>query len=201
MTSGDLDPGLTPLPPRRLTGREPVAAGRAQVIDFWRWAFSDLRDNTLRGALAEWIVGLALGCVDGVRPAWDNHDLLYEGIPVEVKSAAYLQSWPTKRHSRITFGRLSGRAWDEEAGKRGPAPTFHADVYVFAVQTAREHAGFDPLDVSQWAFWVAPRAAVEELGFRSLSLATVQRICDDPLGFDDLAAAVERAAGRPAPGR
>ena len=192
------DAVLTPLPPRRLTGSESVAAGRAQVLDFWRWAFSDLRDNTVRGVLAEWIVGLALGCVDGVRSAWANHDLLCGDIAVEVKAGAYLQAWPTRRHSRITFGHLSGRAWNEETGVYGEARSYRADVYVFAVQTAREHAAFDPLDISQWAFWVAPRAAVEGLGFRSLSLATVQTICPGSFSFDDLGPAVERAAGRSA---
>jgi hypothetical protein len=28
----------------------------ATVSDFWRWAFSDLRDNTTRGILAEFLV-------------------------------------------------------------------------------------------------------------------------------------------------
>ncbi len=32
----------------------------AAVSDFWRWAFSDLRDNTVRGVLAEFIVAAAL---------------------------------------------------------------------------------------------------------------------------------------------
>jgi hypothetical protein len=185
-----------PLPPRRLTGREPIAGGRAEVLDFWRWAFSDLRDNISRGVLAEWIVGLALGCVDGVRPAWANHDLLCGDVAVEVKSGAYLQSWPTKGHSRISFGHLSGRAWDEQTGEFADARSYRADVYVFAVQTAREHSAFNPLDVSQWAFWIAPRAAMERLGYRSVSLVTVQAIAEGPMGFGDLVAGVQRAASR-----
>ena len=35
--------------------------GDANVLDFWSWAFSDLRQNNVRGHLAEYIVGLALG--------------------------------------------------------------------------------------------------------------------------------------------
>ena len=31
------------------------------LSDFWRWAFSDLRDSTVRGVLAEFIVAAALG--------------------------------------------------------------------------------------------------------------------------------------------
>lgn len=41
------------------------------VSDFWAWAGSDLLDNALRGQLAEFIVGSALGCIDGkFRREW-----------------------------------------------------------------------------------------------------------------------------------
>lgn len=184
---------LVPLPPRRLEGTEPVAAGRAEIADFWRWAYSDLRDNVSRGVLAEWLVGLALGCVEGVRTAWDNFDLTCDGIRVEVKSGAYLQAWTTPRHSRISFGRLSGIAWDADTGEWDKARTYRADVYVFAIQTAREHSRFDPLDVAQWEFWVADQDAVRARGVRSLSLAGMKTLAEGPLGFDDLQAAVRRA--------
>ena len=44
------------------------------------------------------IVGLALGCVDGrVRAEWDACDLrTTQGSSVEVKSAAYVQTWQQK---------------------------------------------------------------------------------------------------------
>ncbi len=189
----DHSDGLVPRPPRRLIGDEPVAGGRATVSDFWRWAFSDLRDNVSRGVLAEWLVGLALGCVEGVRSAWDDFDLICDGVRIEVKSAAYLQAWPSARHSRIRFGRLSGTAWDAEAGRRDPVPSYRADVFVFAVQTARDHAHFDPLEVSQWQFWVASRAAVESRDVRSLSLASMTVLAEGPFRFEELAAAVRRA--------
>jgi len=188
---GDPPEGLVPLPPQRLVGEETVAGGRATVSDFWRWAFSDLRDNVSRGVLAEWLVGLALGCVDGVRSAWDNADLVWDGVRIEVKSAAHLQAWRTARHSRIVFTGLSGTAWDPEAGW-DTARSYRADVYVFAIQTAREHARFDPLDSSQWEFWVAPRAAVEGRGTRSLGLASMKAIAEGPVNFDDLQAAVRK---------
>ena len=78
------------------TGDEPFTQqGQSIGSDlrqFWRWACSDLIGNAQRGVLAEYIVGLALGCVaDGVRVEWDASDLLTEaGIRVEVKSSAYL---------------------------------------------------------------------------------------------------------------
>jgi hypothetical protein len=65
------------------------------LLDFWQWAYSDLLSNTNRGRLAEFIVAraLSLGLTD-VRIEWDAVDLVTPtGVKVEVKSAAYLQSW------------------------------------------------------------------------------------------------------------
>jgi hypothetical protein len=44
---------LVPAPPQALEGTDTFAGVDATVLDFWRWAFSDLRDNTQRGVLAE----------------------------------------------------------------------------------------------------------------------------------------------------
>jgi hypothetical protein len=83
---------------RRKSGDEPFhAAGRpigAELGDFWRWAFSDLTSNALRGVLAEYLVARALGADRGARTEWDACDVCApDGTRIEVKSAAYLQSW------------------------------------------------------------------------------------------------------------
>jgi hypothetical protein len=51
---------LRPAPPQALEGTDRFAGADATVLDYWRWAFSDLRDNTQRGVLAEFLVALAL---------------------------------------------------------------------------------------------------------------------------------------------
>jgi len=57
---------LRPPPPDRLDRNKSLRKGgvalgdNAHVLDFWSWAFSDLRQNNVRGHLAEYIVGLAL---------------------------------------------------------------------------------------------------------------------------------------------
>jgi hypothetical protein len=64
------------------------------VLDYWRWAFSDLRDNTQRGVRAEFLVALALGRTETRRKAWDNYDVTTSsGLRIEVKASGYLQSW------------------------------------------------------------------------------------------------------------
>jgi hypothetical protein len=37
------------------------------VGDFW--AYSDVDTNIMRAIYAEWLVGTALDCVDGIRPS------------------------------------------------------------------------------------------------------------------------------------
>jgi len=66
-----------------------------KLIDFWKWSVSDLISNATRGRFAEFIVASALGInMENVRDEWSAYDLISpEGIKIEVKSAAYIQSW------------------------------------------------------------------------------------------------------------
>lgn len=68
-----------------------------QLVDFWRWSASDLLSNATRGVFAEFIIASALGLVDNVRAEWGSYDLkTRKGKRIEIKSAAYLQSWHQK---------------------------------------------------------------------------------------------------------
>jgi hypothetical protein len=83
------------------------------VGGFWSWAFSDLKENTTRGVLAEFLVASALGIVGDVKAAWEPYDLkTYSGIRIEVKASGYLQAWSTLKHSTINFSSLKGRVFD-----------------------------------------------------------------------------------------
>lgn len=160
---------------RKLTGDEALRGAQppdsnGTVLDFWRWAFSDLSDNVLRGVFAEWLVGTLLGCPLTVRNGWAVHDLeTPEGWRIEVKSGAYRQSWHTERsrESRIVFSRLASVAWDPEIGYVGDR-ALHADAYVFCVQLSRTLAEYDAFDLGQWSFYVATRDRLEREAARSI---------------------------------
>ena len=185
---------LQPPPTRMLSGDEPIVGTSALVRDFWAWTLSDLRTNTVRPMLAEFLVAQALGATAQPRIEWDAYDVVTpDGVRVEVKSSAYLQAWTQARPSSIRFGGLNGRTWDPTAGYAAAA-SYNADVYVFAVVTARDHALYDPLDSAQWSFWVLPRADVEATGQRSLSLARVEALAGPSVTHRELAEAV-RVAG------
>lgn len=109
------------------------------LLDFWRWAVSDLVSNVTRGVLAEYIVANALGCADGVRAPWEAFDVLTPtGVRVEVKSAAYLQAWYHKALSRIGFTIRPTRVWTTETNAFGADSQRQADVYVFCILAHQE---------------------------------------------------------------
>lgn len=167
---------LAPAPARPLEPDERFSGLDARVVDFWRWAFSDLRSNTVRGVLAEFLVASALGCADAPRNAWANFDLITaDRLRVEVKASGYLQSWPQARLSQVSFGRVAARAWDATRAAYSASAEVRADLFVFAVQTCRDHQAYDVLDVAQWEFYVVPAQAVRDCGWRRIGLGWVRR--------------------------
>ena len=106
--------------PERRTGSESFRNGPEklpfEVLSFWRWSASDLLSNTARGVLAEYIVARAMGIgAEDVRDGWAAFDLLTpDDIKIEVKSAAYVQSWHQRKLSSISFRTPKTCAWDPE---------------------------------------------------------------------------------------
>jgi hypothetical protein len=180
-----------------LAGQERFAGIDASVIDFWRFALSDLRMNNARGYLAEFLVARAVGAT-GPRVEWDTYDVLSpDGIRIEVKSSAYLQLWDQRQLSRIVFAGLRGHILDPHASARvSTEATFNADVYVFAVQTAQSHDAYDPLDVGQWEFYALSRREVEERGARSIGLRSLRVLAGAPTPYDGLADSIRAATTR-----
>ncbi len=184
------------------TGNERFRAGDSaldfSVLDYWRWSASDLVGNTARGILAEYIIANALRIPtdEEVRDAWAPFDLEMpdeiKGIKIEVKSAAYVQSWEQPRLSRISFGTPKTRAWDPESGRLLSQPRHHADVYVFALFAQRE-APIDPLDLDQWEFYALSTLKLDER--KSISLSALKKLAS-PVPWRELADAVRKAAGR-----
>ena len=156
------------------------------VGDFWKWAFSDLQANNIRGILSEFIIAKALDINLHIRNTWDDYDLTTkDGIKIEVKSGGYLQTWRQRELSNIVFSGLCGQEWDPANNRRGGEAKYRADIYVFAVQSVVTHDAFNPLDLAQWEFYVVPKAALEKRKVKSISLGTVRKITN-PVLYRDL---------------
>lgn len=125
-----------------------------RLIDFWAWNTSDLLNNTLRGALAEFIVATACDIdIHTARVDWEAYDLKYGDIRIEVKSAAYIQSWEQKQESKIRFSIAPAREWSAEKWY-DENPLRHSDVYVFCLFSCKNREQADALKMEQWEFYV-----------------------------------------------
>ncbi len=183
------------------TGSEPFHNdGKSMGFDllgFWRWSVSDLVSNATRGRLAEYIVAKALSInTDGIRSEWDAFDLITpRGVKVEVKSAAYIQSWNQKKASLIFFRVPRTRFWDAEINVQNKETNRHADVYVFALLAHTDKKTVDPMDMSQWRFFVLPTCVLDSRtrSQHSISLGSLEKLTS-PLQFYGVQAAVQRAA-------
>jgi hypothetical protein len=181
---------LEPTEVAPLDGSERFTGTGTTVRDFWSFAFSDLRTNIVRGVLAEFLVAKAVGAEQPVRTAWDNYDVLTpDGTRIEVKSSAYLQSWAQRKLSDIRFTGLTGLSWDDKRGW-GTEREVRADVFVFAIHTCRVPSEYAPLDVDQWAFYVADADAVRDNRARSVGMGFLDRHTRGPVGWAELSKAV-----------
>jgi hypothetical protein len=166
------------------------------VLEFWRWAYSDVLSNGTRSVFAEFMVGKALGCLGQPRVEWDSVDLHYGEYGIEVKASAACQRWFQSKPSRISFSVRKAAFWDEATGKYQGEPIHSADCYVFCCHPEKDQAKANVLDVQSWDFYVVPVETINStLGHqKSLSLATVQK-CAKPCKFGDLKETVDSALG------
>jgi hypothetical protein len=184
---------FSPPPPPALTGNESFDGLDASVLDFWRFAMSDLKTNNVRGYLAEFMVARAVGAV-APRVEWDSWDVTSpDGVRIEVKTSGYIQAWAQKKLSVPTFRVAPAYGWDSSTGAWSDQQSLNAHVYVFCLHTATSHDTYDPLDTSQWRFYVASRTAVEERTTHQMGLATLRKVAGDPVIYGELGAAI---AGR-----
>jgi hypothetical protein len=198
------DTPLEAIDVQRRSGNEHFrAAGEAtsfDVLDFWRWSTSDLVLNVTRGVLAEYIVAKALDvCTDKPREGWAEYDLeTSEGVRIEVKSSAYLQSWPQKEYSKISFLVQKRFGMDPETKLPEATARRHAHVYVFAVLAHRDKLSVEPLDLSQWEFWAVPTRDLDRRtrSQHSITAPSLRRLAGEPVDFWHLRAAFDSAAER-----
>jgi hypothetical protein len=154
------------IPTIRRTGTERFTLDtetlQVDLLSFWQWSASNLIGNTMRGCLAEYIVALALGLTSGVRNDWEAYDLKFNEWRIEVKASGYLQTWSQKRLSRPLFSIRPARKWNPITNEMGIEMRRESDLYVFALHHHKEKPTLDPLDLTQWTFYVLPTARLED---------------------------------------
>lgn len=154
----------------QLTGNEEFtlhgSATGLTVQDFWRWAYSDLIDNTQRGVMAEFLVYSSLRSTPPptqMRENWVPYDVTSpSGRRIEVKSAAYIQAWtPENIFAQIRFDIGKKLAWDNETASYSSEAKRNCDLYVFCLFTAMTK-DISLLDLDYWDFYVLPTSVLNE---------------------------------------
>ncbi len=174
------------------------------IGDFWRWASSDLLSNTLRGVYSEFIVATALGAdTSSVREEWTDFDLFFPyewqdgseyrtAVRVEVKSAAYLQSWKQTRPSPISFGIQKTLGWTPVDGYTEDRAR-RSDVYVFCLYNVTDRDKADLLSLDGWDFYVVSTRRIDEIcgNQRTITLSRLRSLAPIKTDYDGIRPAVE----------
>ena len=158
------------------------------------WAYSDLLHNQVRPVFAEFIVACALDLQSVKRVGWDAVDLRYRGSGIEIKSAAYLQSWAQEKSSSIRFDIAKKKGWDAATNTSQLESVRSAACYVFCLYPEKDRAKADPIQVPDWQFFVLSTSVINET-FRDQGKVALSRIADavSPVRYHDLRAAVDAA--------
>lgn len=155
------------------------------MSSFWQWAYSDLSNNINRSVFAEYIVATAIGSTVQPRIMWRPFDLLSnDGFKVEVKSAAYVQSWDAKHPDHINFRIAPARLPDETGDyKIETKPTRNSDLYVFCIYKAFRQDE-SPLNLDLWEFYVLPTKVLDEKvpNQKTITLPSLMRL--EPMWCD-----------------
>lgn len=182
------------------TGHEPFVSASSEaggtLLDFWRWALSDVVSNTTRGWLAEYLVAKSLGIAEGVRSPWDAYDLrLSNGLTLEVKASSYLQAWAHDRLSQPAFSIAPSRAWEAEANSYAAEVRRQAHLYVFCLLAHQDQDTLNPLCLDQWEFYVVPTGVLNERhgSRKTLGLAAVRALAP-AIPWSGIPAAIEALA-------
>lgn len=184
---------LTTIKATLKTGEEQLTLNNKSIgynlIDFWRWSVSDILSNATRGKFAEFIVGTAINLdINNLRDEWDAYDLITnEGVKIEIKSSAYIQSWNQTKFSNITFSIKPAKFWNADDNMSKDEAKRHADIYVFCLLKHKEQETINPLYLEQWEFYVLPTYKLDNYNRSqcSITLNSLQKMTNS-VDYDTL---------------
>ena len=179
------------------TGQELFLGMPHSLLEYWAWAHSHIVTNSERGILAEYLVRCAVHAPSPCRIEWDAVDVISpEGIRIEVKSSAYLQTWKQEKLSRIQFDIAPKNAWDSVENSYASQRIRSADVYVFCLFNSKDPDTANPMDLAQWEFYVLATSVLNELvpKQKSISLTSLQKLGAKKVSFEVLYTAIRLAS-------
>jgi len=193
------------IPVKKLSGSETFknSGGRDfSILEFWRYGFSNINSNVLRGALAEFLVENALRDKSkiSVRNPWGDSDVtLDDGTKIEVKCCSYIQDWDQNELSKIVFSGLKAKTlyWSSavSAFPRKEAD-YKSDIYILALFKHQDPKTLDILDLDQWCLYVLSKDEIKKItkDGNSISIGRLEKNGIEPVSFNDLRQKIETTA-------
>ena len=150
--------------------------------------------NALRGVLAEFIVASTIDILDKPREEWDAYDLKTKnGLKIEIKSSSYLQSWEQLKLSTISFGIQETSDFDYKTKKYDKQKMRQSDIYIFCVLSHKDKNSVDPLNLSQWDFYILETKILNEKvkTQKSITLSSLLKLNPTKIKYDNIKQTVE----------
>ncbi len=164
------------------------------ILSFWQWSNSELLGNALRGIFAEFIIASAIDILASLREEWDAYDLVTKnGLKIEVKSSSYLQSWRQSKLSSIIFGIQPTVTWDG-MNNRTTEKIRQSDIYIFCVLAHKDKDTVNPIDLSQWDFYILETKILNKKvkAQKSISLSSLLNLNPIKVKYDKLKIEIEK---------
>ena len=171
------------------TGEERFVGMDGSLSEYWSWAHSDIASNTERGRLAEYFVSKAVKAKAPCRVEWDEVDVISEeGIEIEVKTSAYLQTWRQNHFSSIQFDIAPKNTWDRKRNQFSAEKRRNAQVYVFCLFNCKSAENANVMDLNQWEFYVLGTSVLNEKAPKQkmIGLKSLLRIGAKKADFENL---------------
>jgi len=119
--------------------------------------------------------------------------LTRENIKIEIKSAAYLQTWFQRAHSSISFDIGQTRAYDSFTNQYEPEIKRQADIYVFCLLHFKDKTNLNPMNLDQWEFYILPTSVLNEkhLNQRKIGLSSLLKLNPRKAKYEEIADCVK----------
>lgn len=157
------------------------------VLDFWRFQFSNLPD--MEGRVGEFLVAMALKKdLPDNNNGWTYWDINYDKKRIEVKTTSYYKPYRGDgNYSEIrTFGIQKAYPNEDDSAqiyskvKKKTEKVRNNDIYVFVLNIGKTKIEADPLKLENWVFYVIPTDTINNKcgDQKTISLKKVQSLCE-----------------------
>ncbi len=159
-------------------GFEKIKGCDAKILDFWKWACSDIIIPSNRDYFALFLIADALGLTKMPRIYWENSDLRYRKKKISIKTSAFVEHWKQKRPKRLSFDIAPKKGIDASTAESLTYRNRHPEIYIFAVLNEKELRKIDVLDLDQWQLYIVRTEALDNLHYdtKKLGIRALNRL-------------------------